>query len=270
MTRTADRDRPLGAHDGRGRRQHLGDVAGGLAEPGAAGREVEAHDARRRAVDQHVLAVELPVRDARRVQGAQLGPGAVEQGVAQGVGAEVVELGTRDLLDDEQRERVVRAGDDHPRRVDTRVARQQREVRLVLHLRASARDQRRRRVAVREIAPRAGEQLRIGFVAPEGDDPHRPVRGRGHEHRATDGLLARGAYVARVDAECLQCGGHLRDRWPTDGRAEEVLDRVGDAPAEHDGGDQIGGEPARQVQARDGEQRHETLAETPRRPGEMR
>ncbi len=254
-------DRALGADDRRGRGQELGDVAGGLAEACAARREVEADDARAGAVDQHVAGVELAVGDTRGVQRAQLAPHGVEQLVGHRVGVEVVELGARYLLDDQERERAAGARDHDPRRVDARVARQQRQVRLVLHLGAPGRDQRRWRVAVREVAPGPREQLRVGFVAPEGDDPDAVVGSVGDEHRAPDGLFRGQAHAGGVDPQLCERLLDLADRRATDRGAERALHRVGDPPPEHDGGDQVGGEPARQVQAREREEPDESLAE---------
>ncbi len=144
----------------------------------------------RQAVDDNVTAVELAVRDPCAVQGAQLRPHRVEQGVGERVGIEVVQLGAGHLLHDEERERSADPGDDHPRRLDAGVAGQQRQVRLVLHLRASARHERRRRVAEREVSPRARQQLGVGLVTTEGDDAERRVAALRDEHGAADGLLA--------------------------------------------------------------------------------
>ena len=268
------RDRALGPDDRRGRGQQLGDVAGGLAEPGAAGREVEADDARGVVPSTSTcLPSSLPCATRAVCSVRSSAQRAVEQRVAHRVGVEVVELGARDLLDDEQRERAVRAGDDDARRVDARVARQQ--------LRYASYSTCARRLGTSvggasryaTIAPRAREELGVGFVAPEGDDAHRSasVGASATNTARPTGCSLVGARRVTVDAECLRarpstCGTAGR---PT-GVPKSVLDRVGDAPAEHDGGDQVGGEPAREVEAREREQRHEALAEAPGRPGEVR
>ena len=163
--------RPIGTDDGRGRRQQLGDVAGGLAvagrcwtrsrSPRCAGRSRRPARAWRRACR------------GRPGPRAACGPGSSVRSSSSSLTAPASSSYSsrpRQLFDDEQRERAVRARDHHPGGVDARVACQQREVRLVLHLRAAGRYEGRRRVAVRDVAPRPREQLRVGLVAPEGDD----------------------------------------------------------------------------------------------------
>ena len=97
-TRTAAATARSGPDDGGGRGEELGDVAGGLAEPGAAGREVEAHDATaRRPCRRRARACRRACR-GRRAPRAACAPAVqhvVEQLVAHRVGIEVVELGAR-------------------------------------------------------------------------------------------------------------------------------------------------------------------------------
>ena len=229
------RHRALGADDRGGRGQELGDVARGLAEPGAARREVEADEARRRR--------RRPARACRRACRARRARAcsvrssphvrrAARRSPRRRRGRRARCPATCSTTSSASAP--LRPGDDDARRVDAGVARQQLEVRLVLHLRAPARQERRRRVAVREVAPRARHELGVGFVAPERDDAHRAGRRSvGDEHRAARPVAPawRARRSPRGRAACSACR-HLAARpgRPT-GVPNSVLDRVRRRPS---------------------------------------
>ncbi len=176
------------------------------------------------------------------------------------------------FFDDEQRQRAARAGHDDARDVDARFTREQHEVRLVFDLRAAARQHRGRRVAIGEVAPGAREELSVGFVAPERDDAHgtATVVAVADEDRSAHRLLAGEVQAGDGHTDPDQRLLDLAERGAADRGAEDPFDQVGDAPAEHDGGDEVGGEAARQVEAGQGEQRDQALPEAPGRSREVR
>lgn len=82
----------------------------------------------------------------------------------------------------------------------------------------------------------------VGLVAPEGDDAQRAVGTGAEEDGPTDRLFGCQPHPGPVDPEPRERPLDLADRRSTHRRAERVFHRVGHAPAEDDGGDQVGGE----------------------------
>ena len=150
------------------------------------------------------------------------------------------------------------------------VAREERDVCLVLHLLTARREQGGWGVAVRDVAPRAREELRVGLVPAQRRDADRLPAGLRGEPRASDGLLGRGADAGCRDAEPRQRRLDDRDGRPSLGRAERVVDRCRDAPTEDDRAQEIGRVAASEVHRREREHRDETLAEPARRAGQVR
>ena len=89
------------------------------------------------------------------------------------------------------------------------------------------------------------------------------------EHRPPDRLLRERLDVGHVEAEPRQRLGHdLRGR-PTDRGAERVVHRGGDAPAEHDGTEQVGREHVVDVERVERDRDDEHLADAAHRSREV-
>ena len=169
------RDGSVGADDRGGGGEEMGDVGVELTAGRAGGRTAPT---RRRCTSSAVardemLGVEAAVRDVawRRMRTCSHASSMASASSGRPC----------DLFGDEQGERTTGARDHDVRDARARFAGQQHRVRLVLHLLASGREQRRRRVAIRDPAPDAGEELRVGFVAADRDHAERAGRAVGEE-----------------------------------------------------------------------------------------
>ena len=229
-------DGAVGADDGGGGGQEMGDVGVELTILRAARRPAPPHHrhlAHLAVAHDEVLGVETAVRDVRAVQDAHLLPGVVD-----GVGIERVAV---HLLGDEDGERTAGARDHDVRDARVHLLRQQHGVRLVLDLLSPGRKQGRRRVPKRDPAPDAGEELRVGLVATDRDHAERPVRAVGEEDRARDRLLVGGTHAVERHVEVGERARHLLDRRPARRGAEDEVHERRDAPAEDDRAHDVGG-----------------------------
>ena len=210
------------------------------------------------------------MRDPRRVQGAQLRPHArraARRSPLRRRGRRARCPATSSTTSSASAPLV--AGHDDARRVDAGVARQQ--LRYASYSTCARRlgQERRRRVAVRDVAPRAGRAAARRPRRVRARRTRGPVRRRRRLRRRRTpprptGCSRREVQVGHRDAELAVSASST---WRRAGRPTGVPNThstaVGDAPAEHDGGEEVGGEPAREVEAREREQR----APGPRRSG---
>jgi hypothetical protein len=105
-------DRAVGPDDGCGRGEQFGDVACRLRVPHLDRRRLEAHDARSVVCVEHVMGVELPVRNSRTMQRPELGPQLRQRRVRQLVAGELREGPSDGDSFREQRDAMRGAGTD--------------------------------------------------------------------------------------------------------------------------------------------------------------
>ena len=210
------RDGAFGA-DHRGRRgEQVGGVCGRLAEPGAGSSPLELGHDDLGAVDEQVVPVVPPVGDARRPQTRELLPGVVERRIGDRGDRGPEERLTGEPVLDEHRDRPGIAGQHHARDAHAGLGREQLHVRLVFHLLATGPHARGRCVLARDVAPRASDQLRVGFVAAERSDAERSVRALREKDRPADGLVGgrlTARHRARVDGAPGSRIPGWGDRW---------------------------------------------------------
>ncbi len=181
--------RTLGLDERRRRAEELRDVAGELPRPDARRCGSEADDHRLiPGADHDVVGVERAVADARRVEERHLLPDATNRRVGHLGRVEVGERASdRDLLG-EERDVAGRPCDEDTRGGHTAVARQQLDVRLVLDLLSSGREQRRRRrpgttmylhARARSCASASSRPSAVTRTRPSGPSPVKTARPTG-------------------------------------------------------------------------------------------